>query len=99
MLVHCNILNNNHRQNSVLYTFLPSKYFVQLINISPKSFIFWKKFWLRIFIYRSMVHWSNDQTSKPLEMEKKKSITLVINQSITYEKGAAIQFNRKIKYL
>ena len=40
MLVHCNILNNNHRQNSVLYTFLPSKYFVQLIDISPKSFIF-----------------------------------------------------------
>ena len=44
VLVHCNILNNNHRQNSVLYTFLPSKYFVQLIDISPKRFIFWKTF-------------------------------------------------------
>ena len=44
VLVHCNILNNNHRQNSVLYTFLPGKCFVQLIDVSPKSFIFWKTF-------------------------------------------------------
>ena len=40
-LVHCNIVNNDYQQNSeVLYTFIPNKLFRQLLDISPKSFIF-----------------------------------------------------------
>ena len=45
VLVHCNIANNNYQQNSrVLYTFVPKKSFGQLLDISPKNFIFLKTF-------------------------------------------------------
>ena len=50
VLTHCNIVNNNHQQNTkVLYTFAPSKSFGQLLDISRNNFIFSKTF--RIFIY------------------------------------------------
>ena len=41
VLVHCNIVNNNYPQDSrELYTFVPNKSLGQLLDISPKSFIF-----------------------------------------------------------
>ena len=47
ILVYCHIVNNNYQQNSkVLYTFIPNKSFGQLLDISPKHVIFFKKFWL-----------------------------------------------------
>ena len=43
VLVHCNIANNDYQQGSrVLYTFIPNKLFGQLLDISPKNFIFKK---------------------------------------------------------
>ena len=45
VLIHCNIVNSNYQQNSrVLYTFVPNKLFGQLLDISPKNFIFLKTF-------------------------------------------------------
>ena len=45
VLIHCNIVNNDYQQDSrVLYTFLPNKLFGQLLDISPKNFIFLKTF-------------------------------------------------------
>ena len=45
VLVHCNIINNNYKQDSrVLYTFVPNKSFGQLLGISPKKNIFLKTF-------------------------------------------------------
>ena len=42
-LIHCNIVNNDYQQDSrVLYTFVLYKPFVQLLDISPRSFIFLK---------------------------------------------------------
>ena len=36
VLVHCNFVNNNYRQNSrVMYTFVPDKSFGHLLHISP----------------------------------------------------------------
>ena len=41
VLVHFNIVNNNYQRNSrVLYTFAPDKLFGQLLDISPKNFVF-----------------------------------------------------------
>ena len=41
ILVHCNIFNNDYQQDlGVLYTFVPNKSFDQLLDISPKNFIF-----------------------------------------------------------
>ena len=58
VLVHFNIVNNNYQRNSrVLYTFVPDKLFGQLLDISPKNFVF-QNIWFRIFVYSSMVYWS-----------------------------------------
>ena len=41
VLVHCNLVNNSYQQASrVLFTFVPTKQYGQLISISPKSLIF-----------------------------------------------------------
>ena len=45
VLVHCNVVKNNYRQNSrVLNTFVPNKSSGQLLYISPKKCIFLKTF-------------------------------------------------------
>ena len=45
VLVYCNIANNDYLQDSrVFYTFIPNKSPGQLLNISPKNFIFLKTF-------------------------------------------------------
>ena len=75
--VHCDIVNSDHLQDSkVLYTFNPSNFFGELLDISPKSFIFWKTFNSE-FSYIEV--WFTDQNSKPLETEGKINITLVSN--------------------
>ena len=77
VLVHCNIANNNYQQNTrVLYIFVPNETFGQLLDISPKTFIFLKTFDSQ-FLYIEV--WLTDQISKPLEIEDKTNITLVIN--------------------
>ena len=44
VLVHCHIVNNDYQQNlRVLYTFIPNKWFGQLLDISPINFLFFKK--------------------------------------------------------
>ena len=96
-LIYCHIVNNNYQQDSrALYTFVPNKSFVQLLDISTKSFIFLKTFNSK-FLYVEV--WFTDQNSELLEIEDKINITLVINQSIKNKKQCAIQFNLEIEYL
>ena len=84
MLVHFNIVDNIYQQISrVLYTFIPNKLFDQLLDISPKNFIFLKTFDSE-FSYIEV--WFTDQNSKPLDIEDRVSITLAISESITYKK-------------
>ena len=76
VLVHCNVVSNDDQQESnVLYNFVPNKSFRQLLDISPKNFIFLKTFDSK-FSYIEV--WFTDQSSKPLEIEDKLCITLVI---------------------
>ena len=43
VLVHYNLFNNSYQQHSrVLFTFVPTKQYGQLINISPRSLVFLK---------------------------------------------------------
>ena len=43
VLIHCNFVNNSYQQKSkVLYTFVPNKLSGQLLDISPKNFMFLK---------------------------------------------------------
>ena len=75
--IHFNVVNNSYQQNSrVLYTFVPNILLAQLLDISPKTFIFLKTFDSE-FPYNEV--WFTDQNSNPLEIEDKIKIIIVIN--------------------
>ena len=70
--MHCNVANNSYKQNSrVLHTFVPNKSFGQLLDISPKNFVFLETFDSE-FLYIEV--WFKDQNSNPVEIEDKISI-------------------------
>ena len=76
VLVHCNMVNNDYQQDSrVLYTFVPNKYFGSLLDISPSNHIFLKTFNSE---YDEIIVWFTDQNSKPLEIEDRINLTMVI---------------------
>ena len=76
VLVHCNIVNNNYQQDSIiLYTFVPNKPFGSLLEISPTNHAFLKAFNSE---FQEVKIWFTDQTSKPLEVEDKINLTLLI---------------------
>ena len=59
----------------MLYTFVPNKPFGNLLEISPTYYIFLKTFNLE---FQEIKIWFTDQTSKPLEVEDKINLTLII---------------------
>ena len=76
VLVHCNLVNNDYQQDSrILYTFVPNKNFGSLLEISPANHVFLKTFNSE---FREIKVWFRDQKSKPLEVEDKINITLII---------------------
>ena len=77
VLIHCNIVNNDYQQDSrILYTFTSNKSFCQLLDISPKNFVFLKTSNSK---FSSIETWFTHQNSKPIQIEDKINITLVIN--------------------
>ena len=76
VFVHCNLVNNDHQQPSrILHTFVPNKTFCSLLEISPTNHIFLKTFNSE---FQEIKIWFMDQTSKPLEVEDKLNVTLII---------------------
>ena len=76
VLVHCNLVNNDYQQDSrILFTFVPNKSFGSLLEISPKNHVFLKTFNSE---FQKVKMWFTDQTNKPLELEDKINITLII---------------------
>ena len=76
VLVHCNIFNNGHQQDSrVLYTFVQNKPFGSLLEISPTNHIFLKTFNSE---HDEIIVWFTDQNSQPLEIEDRINLTMVI---------------------
>ena len=76
VLIHCNLVNNDYQQNSrILFTFVPKKTFGSLLEISPTSHVFLKTF---NSDFQEIKIWFTDQTSKPLELEDKINVTLII---------------------
>ena len=76
VLIHCNIVDNSYQQNSrILYTFVPSKPFGSLLEISRPNHIF-----LKIFNseFQKIKVWFTDQINNPLEVEDKINKTLII---------------------
>ena len=76
ILVHCNLVNHDYQQDSrILFTFVPNKSFVSLLEISPTNQVFLKTFNSE---FQEVKLWFTDQTSKPLELEDKINMTLII---------------------
>ena len=76
VLVHCNMVNNDYQQDSrVLYTFVPNKPFCSLLEISATKHIFLKTFNSE---FQDTEVWFTDQNSKPLQIEDKINLTMVI---------------------
>ena len=76
VLVHCNMVNNYYQHDSrVLYTFVPNKSFGSLLDISLSNHIV-----LKIFNseYDEIVVWFTDQNGKPLEIEDRINLTMVV---------------------
>ena len=76
VLVHFDNINNDYQQDSrVLYTFVPNKPFGSLLEISPTNHIFLKTFNSK---YDEIKVWFTDQNNKPLEIEHRINLTMVI---------------------
>ena len=76
VLVHCNMVNNDYQQDSrVLYTFVSNKSFGSLLDISPSNLILLKTFNSE---FDEMIVWFTDQNSKPLEIEDRINLAMVI---------------------
>ena len=79
VLVHCNLVNNSYQQHSkVLFTFVPTKRYGQLISISPRSLVFLKTVNAE---FSEIDIWFTDQNNNTLEIEDNVNISLIINTS------------------
>ena len=76
VLIHCNLVNNNYQEDPrILYTFVPNKPFGILLEISPSNHIFLETFNSE---FQEIKVWFIDQNSRPLEVEDKINLTLII---------------------
>ena len=76
VLVHCNIVNNDYQQDSiVLYIFVPNKTFGSLLETSSTNHIFLKTFNSE---FQTIEVWFINQNSQRLEIEDRINLTLVI---------------------
>ena len=79
VLVYCNLVNNVYQQHSrVLFSFISTKRYGQLISISPKSLIFLKTMNTE---FSEIEVWFTDQNNNALEIEDNVNISLIINTS------------------
>ena len=79
VLVHCNLVNNSYQQASrVLFTFVPTNQYGQIISISPHSSVFLKTMNTE---FSKIEIWFTDQNNNALEIEDNVNISLIINTS------------------
>ena len=79
VLVHCNLVNNSYQQHSrVLFTFVQTKRYGQLISISPRSLVFLKTMNTE---FSEIEICFTDQNDNALEIEDNVNISLIINTS------------------
>ena len=77
-LVQCNLVDNQYqRKSEVLYTFTPNKAYTYLLNVEPSSFLFLKTYNTE---FDEIIITFTDQNGRPLEIEDKVNLTLLINK-------------------
>ena len=79
VLVHCNLVNNAYQQHSrVLFTFVPTKQYGQVVSISPHLLVFLETMNTD---FSEIEVWFTDQNNNALEIEDNVNISLIINTS------------------
>ena len=80
VLVHCNLVKSDYQHTSrVLFSFVPSKQFGQLINVSPHSSTMMNTVNTE---FSFLEVWFTDQARRALEIEDNVNLTLTIGQSL-----------------
>ena len=78
VLIQCTLLDNQYQQKSkVLYTFTPNKSYAYLLNAEPSNLLFLKTY--NTQFVGIMITFTN-QNGRPLEIEEKFNLTLLINK-------------------
>ena len=78
VLVHCTLIDNQYQEKSdVLYTFTPNKCYGYLLNVEPSNLVFLKTYNTR---FDKIAIIFTDQNGRPLEVEDKVNLTLLINK-------------------
>ena len=76
VLVNCNLVNIDYQQDSrILHTFVPNRPFGSLLEVSTTNHIFLKTFNSE---FQEIKVWFTDRNSKPLEVENKINLTMII---------------------
>ena len=77
-LVQCNLEDNQYQQKSeVLYTFVPNKSYAYLLNVEPSNLLFFKTYNTE---FDKIIITFTDQNGRPLEIEDKLNLRLLINK-------------------
>ena len=77
-IVEVVLVKNRYQQKSqVLYTFTPNKSYVYLLNIEPSNLVFLKTYNTD---FDEIIITFRDQNRRPLEIEDKVNLTLLINK-------------------
>ena len=78
VLVQCNLTDTQYQQNlEVLHTFTPNKSYVYLLNVEPSNLVFLKTYNTE---FDEIIITFTDQNGRPLEIEDKVNLTLLINK-------------------
>ena len=78
VLVQCNSLDIHYQQKSeVLYTLTPNKFYAYLLNVEPSNLVFFKTYNTE---FDEIIITYTNQNGRPLEIEDKPNLTLLINK-------------------
>ena len=78
VLGQSNLAGSQYQQKSeVLYTFMPNKSYGYLLNVESKNLVFFKTYNTE---FDEIIKTFMEQNGKPLEIEDKVNLTLLINK-------------------
>ena len=78
VLVQYNLVDNQYQQRSeILYNFTPNKSFAYFLNGTPSNLVFLKTYNTE---FDKIIMTFTDQKDRPLEIEGKVNLTLLINK-------------------
>ena len=78
ILVQCHLVHNQYQQKSeVLHTLTSNKSYAYLLNVEPSNLVFLKTYNTE---FDEIIITFTDQNGRPLEIEDKVNLTLLINK-------------------